>query len=307
MAQIYSIASGKGGVGKSFITANLGVLLANQGHRVLLVDLDLGGPNLHTFFGLANPESGLNSFLGRQVKDLNQVALESRVPNLFIISSMDCSMEIANLEHAQKLKIERAIKGLPYDQILLDLGAGTHFNTLDFFITSNDNLLVLTPEPTSVENAFRFIRTSYLRMIKRSLGRTVFNSILKEVVRRSGNGVAKLADMMAFLVKWDPRTGHALERRLAEFRFNFVLNQFSTELNASFGRRIEKTCNRHFYSTFRFLGNISYDQRVHTAIFSRKMFINEYPYTATATDLQNITDKLTENEQDYSLQSSGTP
>ncbi len=307
MAQIYSVASGKGGVGKSFITANLGVLLANQGDRVLLVDLDLGGPNLHTFFGLANPESGLNSFLARQVKDLDEVALKTRVPNLFLISSMDCSMEVANLEHAQKLKIERAIKRLPYDKILLDLGAGTHFNTLDFFITSNDNLLVLTPEPTSVENAFRFIRTAYLRIIKRSLGRTAFNSLLKEVVRRSANGVAKLADMIELLVKHVPRTGHLLEQRLAEFRFNFVLNQFSTELNTSFGHRIEKTCNRHFYSTFRFLGNISFDQRVHTAVFSRKIFINEYPYTATATDLQNMTDKLTENEQDYDLQSSGTP
>jgi len=307
MAQIYAIASGKGGVGKSFITANLGVLLANQGYRVLLADLDLGGPNLHTFFGLANPESGLNSFLSRQAKDLNQVALQTRISNLSIISSMDCSMEIANLEHAQKLKIEKAIKGLPYDLILLDLGAGTHFNTLDFFLTSNDNLLILTPEPTSVENAFRFIRTAYLRIIKRSLGRTVFNSVLKEVVRCSGNGVAKLADMMALLVKRDPQTGCSLERRLADFRFNFILNQFSAELNASFGRRIEKTCNRHFYSTFRFLGNVSYDQRVHTAIFSRKIFINEYPYTATATDLQNITDKLTDNEQDCSLQSSGTP
>jgi flagellar biosynthesis protein FlhG len=307
MTQIYSIASGKGGVGKSFITANIGVLLAAQGQRVLLVDLDLGGPNLHTFFGLSNPRFGLNRFLSRKVKDLNQVALETRIPNLSIISSTDCSMEIANLEHAQKLKIEKAIKKLPYDQVLLDLGAGTHFNTLDFFLASNDNLLVLTPEPTSVENAFRFIRTAYLRMIKRVLGRSVFNSILKEIVQRSGNGVAKLADMLKLFAKRDAHKGRLLEQRLAEFRFHFVLNQFSTELNAAFGRRIEKTCNRHFYSTFQFLGNISYDQRVHTAVFSRKLFVNEYPYTSTATDLQNITDKLTENEQEYTLQSSGTP
>ena len=178
MSRIYPIGSGKGGSGKSFINANLGTLLARQGKSVVLVDLDLGGSNLHTFFGLKNPKAGLNEFLKKTFKNLDQVVAPTIIPNLFMISSMDCSMEIANLFHTQKIKIIKAIQRLPYDYVLLDLGAGTNFNTLDFFLTSNEGLFVATPEPTSVENAFRFIKAANLRMIKQALKQHDLNLIV---------------------------------------------------------------------------------------------------------------------------------
>ena len=143
MPEIYPIGGGKGGVGKSFIVASLGALFARQGNKVVLVDLDLGGSNLHTFLGIKNPKNGIDSFLNKKVKALEQVAVPTYVPNLFIISSLHCSIEIANLFHTQKQKIIKAIKKLPFDYILLDLGAGTNFNTLDFFLTSKNGILIL--------------------------------------------------------------------------------------------------------------------------------------------------------------------
>lgn len=104
MSHIYSIGSGKGGSGKSFINANLGALFAKQGKSVVLVDLDLGGSNLHTFFGLRNPKAGLNAFLNKTIKNLDESVVPTIIPNLFMISSMNCSMEIANLFHTQKKK-----------------------------------------------------------------------------------------------------------------------------------------------------------------------------------------------------------
>ena len=133
MAYILSIGGGKGGTGKSFITANLGVLLANQGRKVLLIDLDLGASNLHTLLGVKNPKPGLGQFLNKATKNLDHVIAPTMFENLSLISSMNCPLEVANLFYAQKLKIIRAIQKLPYDHILLDLGAGTNFNTLDFF------------------------------------------------------------------------------------------------------------------------------------------------------------------------------
>ena len=64
-------------------------------------------------------------------------------------------LDIANLAHEQKLKIIRNIPKLPYDYILLDLGAGTSFNTIDFFMISALGIFVTTPEPTSIENSVR--------------------------------------------------------------------------------------------------------------------------------------------------------
>ncbi|MBW1897911.1 MAG: AAA family ATPase, partial [Deltaproteobacteria bacterium] len=177
MSCIYPIGGGKGGIGKSFIAANLGVLLAKQGNRVVLVDLDLGGANLHTFTGMPSVKTGIEKFLDKTAIDLNQVAVPTEINNLSIISSVNCSMEIANLFAAQKLKIIKAIQKLPFDYILLDLGAGTNYNTLDFFLSSNEGILLLTPEPTSIENAFKFIKAVYLRKVRQILNKREFRSV----------------------------------------------------------------------------------------------------------------------------------
>ncbi|MBI5895228.1 MAG: P-loop NTPase, partial [Desulfobacterales bacterium] len=155
MPVIFPIGGGKGGVGKSFISANLGALMAKRGHRVILIDLDLGGSNLHTLLGIKSPQSGLDRFLDKTENRLEQVAVPTHISNLSFISSLHCSMEIANLYHAQKVKLINSILRLPCDCIILDLGAGTHFHTLDFFLTSDGGLFVCTPEPTAIENAFR--------------------------------------------------------------------------------------------------------------------------------------------------------
>ncbi|MBU0970833.1 MAG: AAA family ATPase, partial [Proteobacteria bacterium] len=148
------------------ITANLGVLLARQGNRVVLVDLDLGASNLHTFIGQPDTDRGLESFLGKTQAHLDKVAMPTDIANLFFISSRNCLTEAANLYAAQKQKIIRAIQKLEFDYVLMDLGAGTNFNMLDFFLTSNQGIFICTPEPTSIENSFNFIKAVYFRVIK---------------------------------------------------------------------------------------------------------------------------------------------
>ena len=101
-ATIYPVGGGKGGVGKSFIAASLGALMATPDKTVALIDLDLGASNLHTFLGMPAPENGLNHFLSKTTQMLESVAVSTPVPNLFFISSCNCSMEIANLFYAKK-------------------------------------------------------------------------------------------------------------------------------------------------------------------------------------------------------------
>ncbi len=131
--QIYPVGGGKGGIGKSLITANLGVLLARRGKKVLLVDLDLGAPNLHTFLGIDQPEKGLDWFLDKRIDRLEQAATATQNPGLFFVSSANCRVESSNLHSAQKDKIIRAISGLEFDYVFLDLGAGTAFTRWIFF------------------------------------------------------------------------------------------------------------------------------------------------------------------------------
>ncbi|MCG8637612.1 MAG: P-loop NTPase [Desulfobacterales bacterium] len=292
--QIYPVGGGKGGIGKSMITANIGTLLARKGKRVLLIDLDLGSSNLHTFVEHTDGETGLDSFLDKTIASLDQAAIPTRIPNLFFISSRNCNTEAANLYTAQKQKIIRAIRSLDYDYVLMDLGAGTNFNMLDFFLTGNQGICIVTSEPTSIENTFNFIKAVYFRVVKQTLKLAVFNKVTKNV-DLSGNSLDQSFRIVNEISKQDPEIGDLLKEKLSEFDFKFVVNQVRQKDDPSLGYKIEKVCNRHFYSRFKFLGNIRHDEKVHDSIQLRQNFITKYAYTKTANDLARIARNVIED------------
>lgn len=285
---IYPLGGGKGGVGKSFIAASLGALIANSGRTVALVDLDLGASNLHTFLGMPAPENGLDRFLNKTAQKLESAVVSTHVTNLFFISSSNCSMEIANLFYAQKIKLINAIKELPFDYVLLDLGAGTNFNTLDFFLTSSKGIFVCTPEPTSIENAFRFIKAVYLRRLKQLIKRHDFNTQVKAAVLDADSNALKSQDIIDIVLKYDPEKELFLKERIGRFEFKMILNQFRKNTDTSLGSKIKTVCNRHFYSPFEFLGQVDFDERVIDSIYARKLYVTNFPATTTAVELKQI-------------------
>ena len=302
--KIIAVGGAKGGIGKSLFVANLGVLLSQLGKKTVLVDLDLGASNLHLYMGIWSLPHRIDEFLSKKVNRLDHIIAPTIIPNLFIITSINCSMEIANLFYAQKMKIIRAIQRLSYDYIFIDLGAGTNFNTLDFFLTSNKGLFIVTPEPTSIENTFRFIKAVYLRIIKKTLKQNNFNSIVREVDEDPQNASMKAAsDIIEMIIRHDPDKRKFFRDKLSRFKFLFILNQFRKQIDKTLGEKIEKVCNKHFYSEFQFLGNINYDEKVHDSIFSKKIFIENYPYTMSAVNLQDIAKKITGNGDGSILQS----
>lgn len=293
--QIYPVGGGKGGIGKSMITANIGTLLARKGKRVLLVDLDLGSSNLHTFLEISDGHKGLVTFLDKEVDTLEKAAVPTCIPNLFFISSRNCGTEAANLYTAQKQKIIRGLGNLDYDYVLMDLGAGTNFNMLDF-LTGDQGICILTSEPTAIENTFNFIKAVYFRVVKRTLKLSEFNRVTRNM-DLSGNSLDQSFRIVTEITKKDPGIGELLKSKLKEFQFKFVVNQVRRKDDPALGSKIEKVCNRHFYSRFTCLGNIRYDEKVHDSIQLRQNFVTRYAYTKTANDLARVTKHLYEADQ----------
>ena len=303
MPEIYSIGGGKGGVGKSFIVASLGTLLAKLGRKVVIVDLDLGASNLHTFFGIKNPEYSLDDFLNKKAAKLADAAVPTAITNLSIISSLHCPMEIANLYHAQKQKIINALRSLPFEYILLDLGAGTHFNTLDFFLTWKNGIIILTPEPTSVENSFRFIKAVYLRRLKHIIKQHAFNAAVRNSNADPIHATMRSHEIIRRILKYDPEKEAFLKKKLNQLQFNIIINQFRKNLDPKLGDKIETACNRHFYSSFQFLGNISYNEGVYDSVLAQKPFVLKYPYTTSSVELKKIADKITHGQHSATVSS----
>lgn len=171
MAAIVSFASGKGGVGKSTTVSNLGLLLARSGYSVVLIDLDVGGADLHVMFGELSPKLTLSDFLARRVESLEDVAQPLAWCNgLRLIAGTGDTLRNTNPASQTKHRLERHIRKLKADVILLDIGAGTNYHALDFFLWGDLQVVISTPDPTAVLDMYKFVKLAATRRVLAELG-----------------------------------------------------------------------------------------------------------------------------------------
>src|SRR5574338_76404 len=180
--RVVSVGGGKGGIGKSLIAANLAIELARRGNKVVLVDADLGGANLHTTLGLDIPKRTLSDFIERRANRIEEVVTPTGIENLGLISGALDHLDAADPAHAQKMRLLRQVQGMDADYAIMDLGAGTPGTVLDFFLVSDHGVLVLVPEPTAVENAYRFVKAAFWRLMRNAAQVYGYEPLLRSVM-----------------------------------------------------------------------------------------------------------------------------
>jgi len=293
MALIWPIGGGKGGSGKSFLTSSLGKLSAGLGKRTLVIDLDLGAANLHTLVGVPHPQRGFSDFIRKRIAQLDDAVVATPFENLFLISGAQDNFDIANLPYEQKIKTLRAITKLDYDRVLLDLGAGTSFNTLDFFLISQNGIFITTPEPTSIENVYRLIRSIFFRRIRYCFNVSDFKALEDEVVIRFGAGSLNKPEYMVRVIEeTHPEISRQLQGEFDAFRFKLIINQVRKHDNAALGTQMCKMIEKHLGLRIEFAGNVAFDDHVHDAICQQVNFLDRYPYTKTASDLRGVSKQI---------------
>jgi flagellar biosynthesis protein FlhG len=293
MVHIWPIGGGKGGSGKSFLASSLGRLLAKSGKKTLLIDLDLGAANLHTMVNVPYPEKCFSDFVINKIKSLEDTVLETPFPNLFLISGAHDSLDIANLPYDKKKKTLKAISKLQYEYIVLDLGAGTAFNTLDFFLASRNGIFITTPEPTSIENVYRLMRAIYLRRIRHFFSAADFKTLEKKVKQHLGEDSFNKPEHIVSVVKKEyPEKYDLIKKDFQSFEFKLILNQLRKQDNPALGDQICRIIKKHLGFSVDFAGNIAYDEHVHDAICHRLCFLDRYPHTRTANDLRELNKKM---------------
>jgi len=296
MAHIWPIGGGKGGSGKSFLTSSLGRLSAGLGKKTLVIDLDLGAANLHTLVGVPHPQKGFSDFIRKKISQLEDTVVATPFANLFLISGAHDNFDIANLPYEQKIKTLRAIAKLDFDRVLLDLGAGTSFNTIDFFLISQNGIFITTPEPTSIENVYRLIRSIYFRRIRYCFNVTDFKVLETEVDRQFGDGsLNRPESMMKVIAQTDSAKYIQLQDEFSAFRFKLIINQMRKHDSAALGLQMSRMVEKHMGLHMEFAGNVAYDEHVHDAICQQVSFLERYPYTKTASDLRELGKQIVES------------
>ena len=167
--KIIAVGGAKGGIGKSTFAANLGVFLAAQGQRTVMVDLDLGGANLHLYLGKTSVKKSINDYFSRAVLSLGELITPTKFgPRL--IGGDSSQLGSANISFSAKMKLIKSLRELNADYVIIDLGSNTSFNMLDFFLAGDSHLVVTTCEPASYLEAYNFIKVGLLRRLNRLFG-----------------------------------------------------------------------------------------------------------------------------------------
>ena len=291
--RVWAVGGGKGGDGKSLLTANVGITLAQMGKRVCLIDADLGGANLHTCLGVAQPEATLDDFITRQTETLDELAVHTSVPNLSLISGAGDVFGAANPKYQTKMRLIRKIQSMDFDHVILDLGAGTAFNTLDFFLSAHRGVLLCVPEPTSIENLYRFMKAAFYRRL-RQLDRQfqVRDLVRVAMTRKNGNRVASLRELFEHIKQLEPERGARLEAAMQRFRPKLVVNQVRSGADARVGQQIALAVRRYFGIDMQFAGYLEYDDIVWRAVRKRRPLLLEYPSRRLADSYRGIVAKI---------------
>lgn len=289
MPSIVSVASGKGGVGKSMVVSNLGLLLAKKGHRVILVDMDIGGANLHILFGMFHPPSTLTDFLTNTLKNLNEIAHPiSSLSSLKLIPGTGETLMTANLQHAKKKRLIRHLQKLDADIILVDVGAGTSYHALDFFLLADYFLAVATPDPTSVLDLYRFIKLAAIRKVLTAF--LARDPVAEALLDKDFHSVTAVLEA----VGQTSESGVAIaQQALTGFQPALILNRMTPKSRIN-TLHLQHLLKQYVGTDLSVLGNIPEDIHVQQSILKYLPVVELAPSSPAAMALNQLAENLLE-------------
>ncbi len=287
MTLTISVGSGKGGTGKSMVLANLAIMLAKSGKKVCVVDLDIGGANAHIFFGLFEPEKTLTDFLTRRVESINEVIHTfDAFYGLQLVPGTGETLQTANMTFQEKQRLLKSIATIDADIILIDVGAGTGYHTLDFFMFSDLQICVTMAEPTSIMDFYKFIQLATIRKaLKSFLSHSEVSKTLKKNNFQTISEVFELAEQVQQGAKLK------IQKDLDSFHPLLIINKVvhGSRLNTL---KLKKLSSKYLGIYLPDLGEIPEDSCVVDALHSY-LPVSEYTPTAKATvALEKIAVKL---------------
>jgi flagellar biosynthesis protein FlhG len=291
--RVWAIGGGKGGIGKSVIAANLAVILAQRGTRVVLIDADLGGANQHTILGVSAKGPTLTDFLHRRCERLTDVEVPTHTDGLSLISGSRAAVESANPKQGQKARLLRHIAALPADHVVLDLGAGSSFNVLDFFLAAERGVLVVVPDATSVENAYQFLKAAYFRKMRRAQPRErVKEAITAAMAHLEALDIRSPRELLLRVGETDPIAAEGLLTEARAFDPAIVVNRAHRTEHRQLGLNMAVALEDYFGRRVLYLGAIDEDELLARSVRERRPAAERYPDSRFVAALHGVVDRL---------------
>ena len=269
------------------ILCNLALLLAQKGKKVCLVDLDIGGADAHLLFGLFNPKYSLADFLGRKVDSIQEVVHTFYAFNgLQLIPGSGSTLQTANMSFQEKQRLLRSLNTLDADIILIDVGAGTSYHSLDFFMFGDIQLCVTLPEPTAVMDFYSFLQLATIRKVLSSfLSSSEVSATLKK------QNFSSLAEVLELAEKTQAGAKEKAQQALHYFHPLLLINRDIANGRVN-KKKLREMVAKYLGIEIPPLGNIPEDPAVAEALKAYMPVCELSPDAPASLTLSNMADKL---------------
>jgi flagellar biosynthesis protein FlhG len=295
-ARLIAVGGGKGGVGKTFVASNLAAALSREGYTVIAVDGDLEGANLHTALGVTSPRVSLADYVAQREEDVSKLVVETPYARLGLIAATQAHLGAAQPAHFRRARLIQRLRALQADFVIVDLGAGMQPATLDYFLAADEALLVLTPEPTSVENAYGFLRSAFYRRMHLTLTSGVVRKLIAQAMdQRNEQGIRTPLDLVREVDARDPAEAQRFMDALQMLRPRLVVNEVSSAEEIKLGFAVKSVCMKYFGMSADYLGYVNRDGTARRAVVARQPLVVAQPDCNAAVYLGRIASKLADS------------
>ena len=295
-----AIASGKGGVGKTVVTANLAICLAQQlcqkQGSVVAIDLDLGCGNLNACLGVRSNNGNINNFLLNQETSLKGILTPTGQESLQVICSSYSGAHGIQLSHDQKRELLAEVGTLDADFVLMDLGAGISTDVLDLFLGASEKIVVITPESLSLHNAFVFLKTVILHLLWREVVQRPSLASVKENWRQAIDDPEHLdiPTLIGRIKLWDMDAADTLKGLINDLQIKFVVNKYRGGVENLHLKKFHDLLFKYLSvrTNISYLGFVHFDFGISESTQAIKPFLLSYPNNRAAKDLRKMADRL---------------
>ncbi|MEM9188051.1 MAG: P-loop NTPase [Myxococcota bacterium] len=285
-----AVGGGKGGVGKSVIASNLAAAMADLGFRVVLIDADLGSANLHTLLGIDRPGLTLQAMLDRKVESLEEAMVPTVIPRLFIVPGIGAVAGAANLAHAQKTKLIRSIQKLDADALVIDCGAGTSHNSVDFFNMADVRLVIASPQLTSLQNAYGFLKAAVYRDLRAEAANHREREALALATDRTET--ERISEILTRIAAEDPNLATRLTNCVETFGASAIGNQLEHSGQENVIHALARMVEDFLNVRLKVLPCIPRSDRIHRSVTIRRAFVESAPRSRESQLLRDIAEQL---------------
>jgi flagellar biosynthesis protein FlhG len=226
---------------------------------------------------------------------LETLISDSGVDNLGLLIGAISSLAPESIKYTQKLKLFRHIRNLHADYILIDLGAGSHFNSIDTFLLADKMIVGVVPEIIAIENLYYYLKNVFYRKLMHVLGRHGLKRLLEDTwSNRHRYNIRNLNGLIVHLKAHSGPVSRIVAREMETFNIHIILNKVRKNGDITVGNSVKSICRKYFGFSAQYVGYIEYDEFVSRCINKRQPYMQAYPASRCTREIGGLAESLIE-------------